>query len=495
MAPDDRDRTFEKALARHLRPAAPSSPDTGSPVGALGQPSVELCPDSEMLAAYHDGALSSEERNLWKQHVLSCDRCQLVLAYLETPLEIPAQMETGENAEALQPALAAAGTRSAERRAPRSPLHTLRWLWLVPAGAVAATLIAWVSLQERKPPRLASSSPVEVAENRQTPAVAPPLKSTPAAPSESRERKEGDSSGASATGAATRTATANRDFVLQDLHKQIQPGPEAPSQYAANPPHGPSFTAQKQEQQILRIPAGAAGNFDQKKALGAPSDTNVSGKRIVGSLAQQAPVPPPPPPPPVSEPSFLAGGSVSAPLKDMERSAPGPATNSAAPKAKAVNADAISASSESVEVSAAAQSLAASRATLRSAALLNPHVFWAPGGKQAWRIGPAGSLEHSKDKGQSWTPQISGVYTDLVAGSAPSAKVCWIVGTSGTVLRSSDGGTHWTKLDSPVTNDLAGIRATDASHAWIWFVSDPETGLVQTYQTKDGGATWYAVSN
>jgi photosystem II stability/assembly factor-like uncharacterized protein len=132
---------------------------------------------------------------------------------------------------------------------------------------------------------------------------------------------------------------------------------------------------------------------------------------------------------------------------------------------------------------------------MRAAALQNPHVFWAPGEKQAWRIGPAGSLEHSKDKGVNWTPQISGVYTDLFAGSAPSAKISWIVGASGTILRTTDGGTHWSKLDSPVTNDLTAIRATDAMHAQIWFVPDPQIGFIKSYQTADGGLTWSPVSN
>jgi photosystem II stability/assembly factor-like uncharacterized protein len=127
---------------------------------------------------------------------------------------------------------------------------------------------------------------------------------------------------------------------------------------------------------------------------------------------------------------------------------------------------------------------------MRAAALQNPRVFGAPGGKQLWRVGPAGSLEHSKDEGLNWIQQISGVYTDLVAGSAPSAKVCWIVGNAGTILRTTNGGTHWTKLDSPVTNDLTGVRADDAKHAWIWFVADQQTGLVKTYQTSDGGRTW-----
>jgi photosystem II stability/assembly factor-like uncharacterized protein len=122
--------------------------------------------------------------------------------------------------------------------------------------------------------------------------------------------------------------------------------------------------------------------------------------------------------------------------------------------------------------------------------LQNPHVFWTPNGKQAWRIGPAGSVEYSKDKGATWVPQISGVYTDLLAGSAPTGKISWIVGASGTILRTTDGGAHWTKLDSPVTNDLTVIRATDEMHASISFVPDARTGIAQIYETSDGGRTW-----
>ena len=63
MAPDDRDRTFEKALARHLRSAASSGTDGNAPGGTPVERSidalVELCPDAEILAAYHDGSLSS----------------------------------------------------------------------------------------------------------------------------------------------------------------------------------------------------------------------------------------------------------------------------------------------------------------------------------------------------------------------------------------------------------------------------------------------------
>jgi hypothetical protein len=489
MAPDDRDRNFEKALARHLRSSAPSRLDGGS--------SSELCPDPELLAAYHDGSLSLEERNLWKQHVVGCESCQFVLTHLETPLDVPVLAEAGENVAALrtQPAVAGAPARSSRPNL----IHSLRWLWLVPAGAIAATMIVWISLQERKT-AVPSVSPVEIADNRPTGAVAPLAKIAPAAPAESRKTLIENERQQPAAPSPAAAASAERDLASRAPQNQVQLTQQAPLQNAPNLNHGPSVSAQKQEQQINRIAGATGGALDLKKV--ETQNAPKASPKVIGALAKAAPAPPPPPPVPSlppSEPSFLADQSVSAPQKDKGSAAPDPApaaSNTATVKTKNANADAISAVTETVEVTAASpmttNALATESGRMRVASLLNPRVFWAPGGKHAWRLGPAGSLEHSKDKGLTWTPQIAGVYTDLVAASAPSAKVCWIVGTSGTILLTTDGGTHWTKLESPVSNDLTGIHATDAKHASISFVPDAQTGLVKTYQTSDAGLTWFS---
>jgi hypothetical protein len=506
MALDDRDRTFEKALARQLRSSASSTPDANALAGASASPLAGLCPDPETLAAYHDGSLSLEERNLWKNHVLSCDSCQLVLAHLATPLEIPVGQDVKEDVLVAQQRATSAAAPSVPGVRP-SPIHSLRWLWLVPAGAIAAALVAWVSLQEKKSFSVTPSSPVEIAENRQPAGTAPPEKPALA---DSRERKRKDQSAASSTGGVAEADLASRDSALKksNSNNESQQNQQNTSQNAPAPTHGPSLSQQKQEQQINRIAAGRAGAADQKK-LDATSGLNANGRSAgaaAGSaLASPAPVPPPPTPP-SSEPGFVAGGSIPPPPPAKAvpaQHAPVPSSASggaagAAPKPEAAAADSISAASESVDVSSAPQAFAKTKAKelgmMRSAALQNPRVFGAPDGKQLWRIGPAGSLEHSKDTGLNWIQQISGVYTDLLAGSAPSAKVCWIVGNAGTILRTTDGGTHWTKLDSPVTNDLTGVRAEDAKHAWIWFVPDPQTGFVKTYQTSDGGRTWSTLS-
>ena len=478
MARDDRDLSFEKALARQLRSSASSGVGPNAPGAEHGK----SCPDPEMLAAYHDGSLSADERNFWKQHVMGCDSCQLVLAHLETPLDIPVNLESNESVLAPKQPVPSGRTVSPALIAATRPPQRMRWLWLVPAGALAASLIAWVSLREPRPLQVAPSSPVEVAENRQPAAVSPSAKPAPVLPS---ERKEKDERADQSAGGIAGAISSDRDDAANELHKQAQLAQQAPDAHAKKTASGPSLSRQKQEQQMGRAGAGIAGAVDQKKldSLAAPNLPVIGG---------QPAAPKPPPPPPQSQPSFLDGAAISAPSPEKVPP-PAPASGGALPKSTAANVDAISAARETVEVSAEPQSRAQAKAMLRAAALQNPHVFVAPDGKHLWRVGPAGSLEHSTDKGIKWTLQVSGVDTDLQAGSAPSAKVCWVVGSSGTILRTTDGGAHWTKLDSPVTNDLTGVRATDATHAWIWFVPDQQTGLIKTYQTSDGGSTWFSV--
>jgi hypothetical protein len=493
MAHDDRDRSFEKALARHLRPPAPPGLDQNP----LGGAAAASCPDSETLAAYQDGSLTPEERILWKQHVMSCEDCQLVLAHLQMPLDVPVHLQPSElqpNGEVLvspHPA-SLGGAASPVHIARPSPLHSLRWLWLVPAGALAASLLAWISLHEPKPSRVATSAPVEVAENRQPSISAAP--SAQPAPGQPVKKKQ-------AVGIIGGVVSLNRDSTASENREQGQLTPP-PSPHALKSATGPSLSMQQQQQQqaIRVVPSGtgAAGAVNQKE-IDALVARNMEGK-AKEALAKASPaMPMPPPPPAVSSPesSFVADGTVPPALqKEPPPPAPAPAPNTTSSNSQAASQDVISSASETVEVSGAPESSskarAAGRAVMREASLQNPHVVWAPGDKHAWRIGPAGSLEHSTDKGVSWTPQISGVYTDLIAGFAPSAKVCWIVGNSGTILRTTDGGTHWIKLDSPMTNDFASVHATDALHAWISLAPDHETGLVKTLQTTDGGRTWLA---
>src|SRR5579862_8234124 len=174
--PDDRDQLFEKALARQLRADGAAE---------------SLCLDPETLAAYHERTLSPEEMSAAKSHLVSCARCQEILAQLETTEEIVGAVGDPNAEPELVPALAeakpatsvmreefpvaAASARSAAPQKLRS-IATGRAFsprWVVPASAVAAGLLLLIGLREFRlaTPKQAAEPP-QVAENR-APVAAP----------------------------------------------------------------------------------------------------------------------------------------------------------------------------------------------------------------------------------------------------------------------------------------------------------------------------------
>ena len=116
-----------------------------------------------------------------------------------------------------------------------------------------------------------------------------------------------------------------------------------------------------------------------------------------------------------------------------------------------------------------------------------PGVTFAAGDGPMWRVGPAGSIERSNDKGTTWQQQASSVKADLLAGTAASAEVAWVVGREGVILRTTDGET-WQRVTPPnrLMVDWTNIQATDADHASIKSSDD------RSFRTEDGGHTWTA---
>src|SRR5262249_61415235 len=96
MPGEDRERIFEKALARHLRANPPS--------GAHARDAA--CPDADGLAAYHERMLTAEEMISWKGHIALCPRCQEILAQLEATDELPVSASDVEQGEKVLPMVA-----------------------------------------------------------------------------------------------------------------------------------------------------------------------------------------------------------------------------------------------------------------------------------------------------------------------------------------------------------------------------------------------------
>src|SRR6266852_7536783 len=153
MAPisDDRDRSFEKALARHFRARAQAASAAQRP-----------CADVETLAAYHEGGLAAEQMSLWKTHLQDCPRCQGILAQLEATDAIP--FAVADNVEKQR----AAGVQVLKPRRPAV------WRWAAPAGALAAGLLVWVAVRESKPVQIAEVRK-DAASAAKLPAPTPPV--------------------------------------------------------------------------------------------------------------------------------------------------------------------------------------------------------------------------------------------------------------------------------------------------------------------------------
>src|SRR5208283_4347107 len=437
MPSDDRDQQFDRALARHLRSASPDA----------------ACPDAEILAAYHERSLSLEEMARWKAHIASCLRCQETLALLEQTESVAANdWEKGQVPAALQAnrsmpagknigekkttremlaasAVPAPVTISSAAKAAEKPGRRVPWSIAVPAGALAAGLLVWVALHVGTNFSMKRIANVQVAENRET---LPPVSSTAPQTSKAPPRDEGAYSLQQGIRADRKASPA--------LTSPALPIHAPPMSRLAVPPVAKEYGASQQDN---------LGQLDMEKSAeslragaGTPSGI-VAGKRVVAAA----------PAPPKAVGAHGGGPLVANQMQNQNMTqnanqAPNQAANQsadlagnqplarekkdsqAAQKQKG-EAPALYSTTGSVEVSSAEAPFTgrgSSALRLRNGNII---TIIAPNRNQAWRIGPAGKLEHSTDAGRSWKLQTSGVTADLLAGSAPSDKVCWIAGKAG----------------------------------------------------------------
>jgi hypothetical protein len=446
MAPDDRDRTFKKALTRHLRADVP--PESDAPH-----------PGAEVLAAYHERSLPAEQMTSWNAHITGCTRCQEILAQLEATDELPVAADQREREfqnvlamptpEVRQAASAAAHvpvpgeprTTAAARWARRFKMSPgANWRWLAPAGVLAAALLLWVSFHENNPRKLQVAKNEQPIPMSQAPAAAP-QQAPPASMNAPAPAVPVPSPDAQA--AVPRESGAPRK-------KQLAPDKSNLTADEADKVTASDALSQKSriapaEANAQRPAAGVTGGTLEQLQKQAPPSSPGAPSHVTESVDALS-VSPQPPPEPTAK--FVTGGREAAP----------------SPKAAAA---------------------AVAESTFRAARSRAGVVVAAPNSNVSWRLGPAGVIVHSTDAGSNWTLQVSGVVAELLAGSAPTDAVCWIVGRSGTILRTVDGGAHWLKVTAPVNDDLTGVFAVDAQRAVISAGSTHKS-----YTTQDAGQTW-----
>jgi len=483
MAPDERDRSFDKALARHLRSAAPVGEATQLPEVPASRSGG--CADPETLAAYHERSLLPEQLNSLKEHIVGCANCQTVLAHLEMTdqislqaaekKEVPAVKESepvtaARNLERFSAATAASHSEHpAETATSRKSRRVLllrgaRWQWLAPAGALAAGLLVWIALHEnqRLPPP--SLEHVQIA-TKQAPPPPPPSVSvtgpesspSPKAPLSRSQSAADEFAAANSRGASDAVKSREKQLYLT----QVLPStPPADKESSLRKDTGRDSSVALLRTQGQKDRDAKAVSEERQESAEVQIQTQAANAQSQNQVN--------------SNPPAIAGP---APLGQME-----------ARKMKAASAAPAAPPPQPGAVGGVVSSYNDSLAPETARALFNPRLISPPGSSVIWRAGRAGRIELSKDGGASWSPQASGVLADLLTGSAPTDQVCWIAGRGGALLLTTDGGAHWKVVQSPLAEDLGGVRASDAQHATIW-----NARSTKSFQTGDGGLTWTPV--
>jgi hypothetical protein len=465
MAHDERERNFDKALARHLRSAAFSGAGADEPTGSSAQ--RETCANAETLAAYHERLLLPAEMNSWKGHISGCVRCRDILAQLEVTDEISAVVVgEGERPEMLEsPSRMSAERIAAPRQTFRtspgsqlSPPRATRWRWLAPAGALAAGLLVWVAVHENQQPSFPSHEEVQIAKNH-VPLVVTPLPPPAGTPPEAEREKAKLPSTPGDTASADKRAAVDEMMRRQsaELSARVATAPlaalQAKSDHADLPPK----------------PGADAGSTARMEASsGTAQEFKRSSNAAVALEAS---------PRPLAREQVRLGAPRPASAAQLPPSEPPPSEkkNSTSPPAAAA-------------LAMTAESGVQDQTTLYLTKSSSSRTISPPDGEVTWNVGSAGLIEFSTDQGKTWTQQSSGVTADLLAGSAPFGNVCWVVGRKGTILVTTDNGAHWRQVTPPTSGDVSRIHAVDRLHATIW-------ASRQSFKTSDGGLSWTPVAN
>jgi hypothetical protein len=414
----DRDRLLETLLRQ-------SNEDDGE------LSSAAQCVDAEVLAAWVDGALSSQALAEAEKHAAGCARCQALLASMA---------KTAPAAEV------------------RPWWHAVPARWLMPVAAVATALLVWVSVGPRReavpspPAPSVATSPPEPAPRS---AVAPE-------PAQTRENAQSLADRAKDRAVELKNGAA--------IEQRARSAAAAAGGSIAAPQR--IDTLDKTADAVSARPrAGSAGEI-----AAAPYP--------VKPLPASAPAQPAPasPPPRQEAPTFATGPPVPQPRA--------PAAETSVAESAKITADV-----EAKRLAAGSGGGIAAFGPTPEIRSPQPDYRWrivppsriqrSVDGGATWSVvdpvaspGVAGGVPAGVTGG---VPAMV-----LTTGSSPSRDVCWIVGRAGVVLVTTDGAT-WQRRSIPGSPDLIGARAVDARAATV------TTADGRQFATLDGGATWTLV--
>jgi hypothetical protein len=362
------------------------------------------CLEAETVAAWFDGGLTQDEREIAQRHLADCAHCQsLLAAFVRTE---PAD----------QPSSAVARSRFVWWRVP-----AVRWIASL-VGAAAAVAI-WIALPERQErrPSAPSDGTVAVAEQSppvQSPSLDAPRATAPAPPSDSARQDRGGSAtdrGAAADSVrptdVNRSAPAPSGATAEAANAEPRTA-NAPQTVTGAPPPGTSFMVPETNPPAVPSTPAPSAAADAQAAARAPEARGgavgaIAGAGIAGGRAG------------------IAGGGRGGGGGRGVGTGVGPGRGAFVVQ---------TASDASVRWRINASVVEHS---------LDGGVSWSA----LPFVGDAAVLER------------------LVAGSSPSRTVCWFVGSGGAVVIADDRGSR--PLPFPEATALVQINATSAAAAAV----------------------------
>lgn len=107
-----------------------------------------------------------------------------------------------------------------------------------------------------------------------------------------------------------------------------------------------------------------------------------------------------------------------------------------------------------------------------------------------WAVGDAGLIMHTRNGGQTWSPQISTTTSSLSAIDFRDPLHGLVVGSSGTILRTGNGGVSWELMRSEPQTYLSDVLIIDSRKAWAVGTSYIRAPGDEILTTSDGGRSW-----
>jgi hypothetical protein len=455
-------------------------------------------PDTDVLAAFAEQALSIAEREGVIQHLALCPDCREVVALSLPPSEAVAQPEAAGERVAAAPVLAGkagAGLRN------WFAWPSLRWAALA-AGVVVAGAILLVRPGKPNQP-LQANLPTEKTASGATDAklakqAVPAL--TEFAATRNEENKPTQK---------TLQATRDKESGVADLRQAPTARPLvgliAKESAAAKVP-APQFgvAGGVVGARVLKAaPAGDQRKFDalatedtlatkKDEAVGKGAGAGVGGARGVATATASTPSAAPPRPlavPSMSETVTVTGVAEAATVETARtdtrafKTEP-PSTISKAKPAR-VGADqptTVETSTSMVESAIKAEPVANLAVNGRVVLDLQKVIV-----QPQWKLS-SGSLQRSLDQGATWQTTTLRSRRPLLCYASLGADV-WAGGKAGTLFHSADGGATWNQV-RPAINDQrlrANIIRIEIRGPTEIAVSTREN---ESWTTVDGGKTW-----